>query len=144
MGIRWFCCALVPVIALACATAHPGAAAPSGSGDRTLITEEMIARSGSATAWDVLKKLAPQLTYRETKDHEPARLERRGQSSFVLSDAPLVFLDGVRLPDFRALERIPAETISTIEIFNGLDATTYYGSNAVGGAIVIKTKNGAS
>lgn len=144
MGIRWFCCVLVPVIALACATAHPGSAAPSGSGDRTLITEEMIARSGSATAWDVLKKLAPQLTYRETKDHEPARLERRGQSSLVLSDAPLVFLDGVRLPDFRALERIPAETISTIEIFNGLDATTYYGSNAVGGAIVIKTKNGAS
>jgi outer membrane cobalamin receptor len=144
MGVRCLYLVVMPTVALSCATTHSRSAAPVGPVDRMLITEEMIARSGSATAWDVLKKLAPQLHYGETKDHQPSRLERRGQSSFILSDAPLVFLDGVRLPDFRNLERIAAETISTIEIFNGLDATTYYGSNAVGGAIVIKTKNGAS
>ena len=136
----------LPALWLCVGCIHPRAVSrPIGNdGDRILITEEMIARSGRATAWEVLRKLVPQLTYGEKKGGQPSRLERRGQSSFLLSDAPLVFLDGVRLPDFRTLEQVAASTIETIEILNGIDGTTYYGSNAVSGVIVIRTKTGST
>jgi len=60
----------------------------------------------------------------------------------VLQDAPLVVLDGVRLTDFRALDGIPAVTILMISIYTGIEGTTYYGTNAVSGVIVIQTKDG--
>jgi len=56
----------------------------------------------------------------------------------------LVFLDGVRLPDFRTLEQLSAATIESIEVLNGIDGTTYYGTNAVSGVIVIRTKRGSA
>jgi len=129
------------LLSLSCAV-HGTRNVPSDNGDRILITADQIERSGSTTAWEVLRKLAPQLTYGERKDGQPSKLERRGQSSFILSDAPLVFLDGVRLPDFRTLQQLSASTIESIEVLNGIDGTTYYGSNAVSGVILIRTKNG--
>jgi outer membrane cobalamin receptor len=111
-------------------------------GDRIVITEEMIARSRGQTAWEVLKKEAPQLTYGERRDGRPTKLERRGAASFVLNDAPLIFVDGVQVIDIQRLQTLPASTLHSIEILNGLDGTTYYGSNAVSGVIVITTKNG--
>src|SRR2546422_8873614 len=83
------------------------------------------------------------LTLRDTRGGRPASAGRRGRSSVVLQDAPLVVLDGVRLTDFRALDGIPAATILTIAIYNGIEGTTYYGTNAVSGVIVIRTKDGA-
>lgn len=80
--------------------------------------------------------------YGERRNGQPSKLERRGTSSFVLNDAPLVFVDGVQLLDFQRLQTIPASTLHSVEILNGVDGTTYYGSNAVGGVIVITTKNG--
>src|SRR5207247_8578314 len=108
-----------------------------------VITAEQIARSGANTAWDVLKREAPTLTLRDTRSGRPASAGRRGRSSIVLQDAPLVVLDGVRLTDFRALDGIPAITILTISIYTGIEGTTYYGTNAVSGVIVIQTKDGA-
>jgi outer membrane cobalamin receptor len=116
---------------------------PSNDGDRIFITADQIERSGSTTAWEALRKLVPQMTYGEKKSGQPSKLERRGQSSFLLSDAPLVFLDGVRMPDFRNLQQLSATTIESIEVLNGIDGTTYYGSNAVSGVILIRTKNGS-
>src|SRR5947207_14222445 len=81
-----------------------------------VITAEQIARSGASTAWDVLKREAPTLTLRDTRGGRPGSAGRRGRSSIVLQDAPLVVLDGVRLTDFRALDGIPAATILTISI----------------------------
>ena len=108
-----------------------------------VITAEQIARSGANTAWDVLKREAPTLTLRDTRSGRPASAGRRGRSSIVLQDAPLVVLDGVRLTDFRALDGIPAITILTISIYTGIEGTTYYGTNAGSGVIVIQTKDGA-
>jgi outer membrane receptor protein involved in Fe transport len=70
-------------------------------------------------------------------------LERRGRSSFVLNDAPLLFVDGVQLPDFRNLQSIPATQLASIEILDGVDGTTYYGTGAEGGVILIRTKSGS-
>ena len=135
---------MLPVLWAGVACVHPRAASrPVGNdGDRILITEEMIGRSGGQTAWEVLKREAPQLTYGERRNGQPSKLGRRGPASFVLNDAPLVFLDGVQLVDFQRLQAIPASTLHSIEVLNGLDGTTYYGSNAVSGVIVITTKDG--
>jgi outer membrane cobalamin receptor len=113
-----------------------------GPGDRKVITEEMIAHTGATTAWDVLRREEPQMTFRETPQGQPTRMEQRGQTSIALSDAPLVFVDGTRLSDWRTLREIPASSLHEIEILNSIDATTLYGTDAEGGAIVITTKRG--
>jgi len=107
-----------------------------------VITAEQIARSGASTAWEVLKREAPTLTLRDTRGGRPTSAGRRGRSSIVLQDARLVVLDGVRLTDFRTLDGIPAVTILTISVYTGIEGTTYYGTNAVSGVIVIQTKDG--
>jgi outer membrane cobalamin receptor len=105
-----------------------------------VITAEAIRESGANTAWDVIQRAAPNIQVRETKYGEPARMWRRGRSSILLNDAPLLFLDGVKVGDFRALDLIPAQTIDHIEILTGIEGTTYYGTNAVGGVILVHTK----
>ena len=141
---RPLCALLVPtqVLLLACshATANRGRTGPN-DGSR-LITAEQIARSGSHTAWEVLKQDAPMLRLEEDRNGQPLRLERRGRSSIYLEDAPVVVLDGVRQPDWRVLSQIPAGQIESINILTGIEGTTYYGTNAVSGVIEIRTKRG--
>jgi outer membrane cobalamin receptor len=108
-----------------------------------LITAEQIEKSGANTAWQVLKQRAPMLTMREDRNGRPQSMGRRGRSSFMLDEAPMVLLDGVRVPDFHALDAIDARSILTILIYDGVEGTTYYGTNAVSGVIVIKTKDGS-
>src|SRR5437879_5021954 len=133
-----------PGLLLACTTFHPSPIAPGNDGDRILITESQIERSGGKTAWDVLKREAPQLNYQEDRNGQPSSMGRRGRSSIVLKEAPLVFVDGVQLVDFRSLQQIPATTLYSIEILNAIDGTTYYGSNASTGVILVHTKNGSN
>jgi outer membrane cobalamin receptor len=114
---------------------------PSPSGP-TVITSEQIERSGANTAWDVLKRAAPMLTLRDDRNGRPSRMERRGRSSIMLDDPPVVVLDGVRMTTFRDLDRIPANTILLITVYTGIEGTTYYGTNAVSGVVVIETKHG--
>lgn len=114
----------------------------SPSGER-IITEEAIARSGASTAWEVLKRSGTSIHFGENRNG-PARMWRRGRSSILLNDAPLVFLDGVRVADIRILNQISARTIAQISILSGIDGTTYYGTNATGGVIRINTKNGGT
>jgi TonB-dependent Receptor Plug Domain len=109
-----------------------------------LITAEQIRKSGAHTAWQVLKQSAPMLQTSEDPNGRPAKLGRRGRASFLLNEAPTVLLDGVRIPDFRALDDIDAPSISTIYIYDGIEGTTYYGTNSGSGVILIKTKAGAS
>ena len=107
-----------------------------------IITAEAIAASGATTAWEVLKYAAPHLQLREDRNGQPSRMWRRGRGSMVLSEAPMVILDGIKVPDFRTLDQIPAATIQRISILTGLEGTTYYGTNALGGVILIRTKHG--
>ena len=109
-----------------------------------MITAEQIEKSGAHTAWQVLRQDAPMLTIREDRNGRPLSLGRRGRSSFMLDEAPMILLDGVRIPDFHALESIDAQSIFTILIYDGVEGTTYYGTDAVSGVIVIRTKDGQS
>jgi len=114
---------------------------PSGT---FLITAEQIEKTGARTAWQVLKQSAPMLQTSDDRNGRPAQLGRRGRTSFLLDDAPTILLDGVRIPDFRALDDIDAQSIFTIYIYCGIEGTTYYGTNSGSGVIVIKTKAGQS
>lgn len=107
-----------------------------------VITAEQIEKSGANTAWQALKQNAPMLTMREDQNGHPQSMGRRGRSSFVLNEAPIIMLDGVRVPDFRSLDVIDAQSILTILIYDGVEGTTYYGTDAVSGVILIKTKDG--
>jgi outer membrane cobalamin receptor len=129
------------VVAVSCArtTRNPTAHVPPGA---LLITQQQIERSGGHTAWEVLKRTAPMLTFRESRTGRPSSLGRRGPSSITLDDPPLIVLDGVRESDFRVLDNIPASTILSIYILTGIEGTTYYGTDAVSGVIVIRTKDG--
>lgn len=130
---------LAILIALGC---HPAKLTPQGDTDRIVITEEMIARSGGQTAWEVLRREAPQLTFSENRNGQATAMSRRGRSSFVLNDSPMVIIDGARNQDIRALQSLPASVLMRIEVLSGQEGTTYYGTDAVGGVIIIKTKTG--
>jgi len=106
------------------------------------IDEEHIQRSGGSTAWDVLKREASLMTFQDDRNGRPARLGRRGRASILLEDSPLVFVDGVRMTDFRVLADLPASTLLDIWVLNGIDGTTYYGTDAVAGVVVVRTKKG--
>src|SRR4051812_19015121 len=111
----------LPVPLLLAANCHLHAPSSArANGDHLMITEAQIERSGARTAWDALKRLAPQFSFRENRNGQPATLERRGRSSILLSDAPLVFVDGAELADFRSLNQIPASTLFSIEILNSI------------------------
>lgn len=133
---------LASLALVACKSIPPGQASPQGDTDRIVITEEMIVRSGGQTAWEVLRREAPQLTFSENRNGQATAMTRRGRSSFVLNDSPMVIIDGARNLDIKALQSLPASTLMRIEVLTGQEGTTYYGTDAVGGVIIIKTKTG--
>ena len=133
---------LTVILLAACRTMRPAPVLAHNDGDRILITEAMIARSGGQTAWEVLRREAPQLTIRENRNGQATGMQRRGRSSFVLNDAPMLFVDGVRNSDYRALQQLAASVLFSIEVLTGTEGTTYYGTDAVSGVILVRTKNG--
>jgi outer membrane cobalamin receptor len=124
----------------ACAGARGRAAPVDPATGAQLITEEQIKQSGATNAWDALRRAAPHLQLTEGASGQPAKMKRRGRSSVILDDTPEVFLDGVKVADFRSLAQIPAHTISTITILSGIEGSTHYGTNAGNGVILIRTK----
>jgi outer membrane cobalamin receptor len=125
-----------------CKTFHPAPVIPASGSERILITEAMIARSGGQTAWEVLRREVPQMSYGENRNGQATGIEHRGRSSIMLTDHPLLFIDGVRIQELITLQQLPASTVLSIEVLTGSEGTTYYGTDAVGGVIVVRTKRG--
>ena len=132
------------VLAGSCKSFHPGPVVPANASDRILITETMIARSGGQTAWEVLRREVPQISYGENRNGQATGMERRGRSSMLLKDPPMLFIDGVRIQEMVTLQQLPASTLLSIEVLTGSEGTTYYGTDAVGGVILVRTKKGGS
>ena len=131
------------------ALAQPGCAGTAGSAARgdaprlgTLVTREKIAASGAKTAWDALRLTVPNIRLRESRG-KAAKIQRRGRASIYLDDQVRVIVDNVRLEDLQLLQQMPASDIVTIQVFTGLDATTYYGGTSTSGVIVITTNRGS-
>jgi outer membrane cobalamin receptor len=132
------------VLLLGCGPAAQHGARSDVPPGTLMITAEQIEKSGARTAWQVLKQRAPMFQTSEDRSGRPSKIGRRGRASFLLDESPMVLLDGVRLPDFRSLDDIDAQSIFTIYIYDGIEGTTYYGTNSGTGAIVIRTKEGQS
>lgn len=130
------------VLAASCKSFHPAPAVPASGSERIMITEAMIARSGGQTAWEVLRREVPQMSYSENRNGQATGMERRGRSSILLRDPPMLFIDGVRIQDVSTLQQLPASTLRSIEVLTGSEGTTYYGTDAVGGVILVITKSG--
>jgi outer membrane cobalamin receptor len=138
--------AFVSVVSLAVAcgratsrTAEDILVTPDG---RRIITEKAIEHSGARTAWDALQRTVPFFNFNEGNRGRPARVEHRGRSSILLRDQPMILVDGIEMIDFTVLGSMPASDLFEIEVLSGIDATTYYGTNATKGVIRIWTKVG--
>ncbi len=115
-----------------------GAGVPSAA---KVITADAIAASGAKTAWDAVRLTVPNVHLRENRGR-PAGIQRRGQASIYLDDQVRVILDNARIYDLQVLQQVAAADILTIEVFTGIDATTYYGASSTSGVIVITTTSG--
>lgn len=127
---------------VSCKSFRPAPVVPASGSERIMITEAMIARSGAQTAWEVLRREVPQISYGENRNGQATGMERRGRSSITLKDPPMLFIDGVRIQEIGTLQQLPASTVLSIEVLTGAEGTTYYGTDAVGGVILVRTKKG--
>ncbi|MBX6363517.1 MAG: TonB-dependent receptor plug domain-containing protein [Gemmatimonadetes bacterium] len=128
---------LLVVASLACRThgAAP-AAAPSGG---QVITAGQIARSGARNAWEALQKFASQFSFQE-RSGRATGMRYRGKSSILLTESPLVVVDGAEVSDFRVLQDIPAADIDELRVLSSTDGATFYGLRAGSGVILIRTQ----
>lgn len=140
--------ASVPLALVLAACRHAAQAGGDGvlvtPDGRRLVDERAIEQSGARTAWDALQRTVPFFSFRTNSRGRPTRVEHRGRSSIVLRDQPIILVDDVELQDFTALGDMPASDLLDIEVLTGVDATTYYGTNATNGAIRIRTKHGGT
>jgi outer membrane cobalamin receptor len=130
---------LLATIASAGCGIRPRPAVPSAT-EGTIITEEEIAETGAKTMWDALQRTVKYTRFQESGTGVPERIRRRGASSIVLSDDMPIFIDQVRVTDVQLLASMSARDIERIQVLNGVYATTYYGTNAGDGVILIYTR----
>ncbi|MBX2827388.1 MAG: TonB-dependent receptor plug domain-containing protein [Flavobacteriaceae bacterium] len=64
----------------------------------------------------------------------------RGQTTLVGNNFPLIILDDVPLPIGQSTDFISPGSIASVTVLKGFAATVIYGSQAQGGAILLKTK----
>lgn len=101
---------------------------PAGR-DPDLIRFEEIEPLRVGTAYEVVEQLRPEF------------LRTRGQSSFTMMPAEaIVYLDGNRLGPPSTLRGISKETLREIRYLDSRDATTRFGTNHRGGAILVVTR----
>jgi outer membrane cobalamin receptor len=108
-----------------------------------IITAEEIQRTGASTAWEALKFTVRSHQFVENRGQPVRIFSTRGVGSMVLREEPLLFVDRARLSDIQLLRQMPAHHILTIQVLNGNDGTTYFGTSAVAGVILIETTMGA-
>ncbi len=104
-----------------------------------LVTAEEIAKTGATNAWDALRFTVKSHYFYEYKGQPVRVTANRGTGSIILREDPLIFLDRTRLADIFLLRQVPASEIHSIQVLSGADGTTYFGTSAAGGVIVIRT-----
>lgn len=108
----------------------------------TVITAEEIAATEATTMWEALRRTVRYATFGESATGDPVRVHRRGFSSISLSEDMPIYIDRIQVRDIRVLDGMPATDIDRIQVLSGVDATTYYGTNAGDGVILIRTRRG--
>lgn len=115
----------VATLLYACASSGPRPAPKQ----RNLITAEEFASLNVLDAYEVVERLRPEF------------LRSRGVSSMRsrTPDLPVVYVDGVRAGGLSELRRVPCTVLAQISYLAAADATTRYGLDHAGGAILVVT-----
>jgi hypothetical protein len=107
----------------------------------------------SRTALDMLAEKIPGVNVSQGSVSSGAQIRIRGSSSLFLSNAPSVYLDGIRITPregsfdsrwssgLHALELVPASLVKRIRVLRGPSASSLYG-DATHGVILIETHDG--
>lgn len=112
------------------------------------VTEaEVLRLSSGASFIDILRTRVPglQVSTANSRSRETSSLGLRGNNSFVGPSEPLVFVDGIRLPQpggIEYLDIIDPLDVEQTEILRGPAATALYGTGASSGVILIYSKRG--
>lgn len=118
------------VIAAACGTGPRPA--DLGLRNRSVLTaEEMeLDKGGARSAYDIIERLRPEY------------LRSRGTSSLRTNkpSTAVVYVDEMRFGELASLKSINVALIYRVEYINAADATTRFGTNHLGGAILITTR----
>jgi outer membrane cobalamin receptor len=135
---------LLAVVVTACAL-HPR---PRSSEDRAgpnsvEISAAQIERSGASTVLNALQVHVKNTVFAEDGYGTPQRVRRRGSSTVHLFEDMPIYIDHVQLADVRLLRDMPAREVERIRVLTGFDATTYYGTGAGDGVILIFTRGGS-
>ncbi|GMR12196.1 MAG: hypothetical protein BMS9Abin29_0384 [Gemmatimonadota bacterium] len=115
-----------------------------GRDDPNLITREEIAKSQARNGWEALRRNARHLTLIEGRGSAAGRVgvQHRGPDSLFLSDSFVLIIDGVLTTEMARLRGMPAAAIESIRIMPAREAVLRFGSDAGGGAIVVRTARG--
>lgn len=126
MRARILLIAMLPVMT---ACSHPRTTGQEERRSDT-ITEEEIATTSAANAYEVIRKLRANF------------LSFRGKTSILgtSNPDPIVYVDDQAFGPLNSLRTIPASQIATIRLYRSWEATTKYGMNNMGGVIAIATK----
>ncbi len=120
---------LVPASLLLLAACASGRRIPTPEPDRNAITAEEVAASPAATVRDLIRQLRPTWL----RSHGPGSMRN------TAPELPVVYIDRVRTNDPNILDRLSPQIVREIRFLNGRDATTAYGFDHGGGAILIFT-----
>ena len=114
---------------------RPRSYAPPGE---QLILHDEIVKSGAVDAWEAVRRLS-HMTTSTTAAGDPSRLYRRGRSSLVIREAPVIVVDGIQSTDLQTLTQLRADQIAWIRILTGAASTTRYGAPGGAGAVIVQT-----
>jgi hypothetical protein len=125
--------ALICLLLAACGSVRPESSPTGFAGDkRNIITYEEIkaAKTPGWSAWDLIAQTRPNF------------LRSRGATS-LRDPTPVravIYLDGVMYGKLESLRTLNVEEIREIEFISAGDATTRFGTDHLGGAILIRTR----
>ena len=110
-------------------------------GATSTIDEDAISSSNQMNVLNILSGKAPGLNVSQVPT-EPGRsatvLNIRGLSRSATDNAPLIIIDGIERP----LEDLTPEEIESITVLKDATSKILYGSKAVNGVLLVKTKRG--
>lgn len=143
IGVRVATSALAAAASLlACAELPPQRAPSPSRAQGVLITRDDIERSGARDAWEAIRKNVNHLRFTEDADGDPTWVgANRGSPSLNAPDEILLVVDGALMGNSAYLRRIPAATVTYIQILSGSQGTARYGLAAGNGVVVVRTQS---
>lgn len=127
-----FVLATVTLLTLGACGPAPVSNDPFAGRNRSVLLQDEISSSRSlgANAYELLSQLRPEY------------LRNRGALSIKnnVQATAVVYVDGTKYGDLESLRNVNAEHIFRVDYLGASDATTRFGTDHAGGAILISTK----